>query len=330
MIPRGCVNRTEFVRYRPSSAQGVAAAANCTVCSDYGDRTHTAGNFGSINPNGTPSAPRKTPMTARTSPRLLAAGACLLLAGGLSVANDAAPASQSPPRVGQPAFGDPQPSAHFFPGRFVTPKAPDRGEPQAPAPANQPEPVNQPEPTHEPPVAQPSVADQPLPPPLDEPPTLETRASPHFFLGHARIQMPIRRARADSQSQPIDQAVPASDAPQPQVASEPFKPTIALAAEPIQSPATLPAPQQAPSPPPAQLQSTNLQPATKLNLAAPYKILTSLPQRRSKDTSTASAALKPAAVQTVAAQQSTLVQDRLSRDGGPPAPLQPTEVFSVS
>jgi hypothetical protein len=59
MIPRGYVNRTDFVMYRAYSAQGVAAAVDCIVCSGYGDQTYTAGNFASIIPNGTLSAPRR-------------------------------------------------------------------------------------------------------------------------------------------------------------------------------------------------------------------------------------------------------------------------------
>jgi hypothetical protein len=190
--------------------------------------------------------------------------------------------------------------------------------------------------------------------PSEERPVLEARASPHFFFGHARLQMPLRRAAVADISAadirgadiPVCQepqlqseatgatAVTNSEPPKPTsvAAPESIRPTVAIAAEPIQSPATLDQPASPAASPPAQLQSATLQPAQKPNLAAQppsRKILTSLPQRQNSDKQTSFASLKPAAVQPVTSQQASLVQERLARLGGSAAPLQTAEVFSV-
>ncbi|MBW8885015.1 MAG: hypothetical protein JF612_09630, partial [Planctomycetia bacterium] len=279
-------------------------------------------------------------MTARISYRLLAAGICLLLAGGLSATDDTFITPPSSPPASQPAFGDRPPSPHFFPGRILRSKAADGLQPPIAEAANRPQ---TPRDISIAPPHDDSEASAPL---LEERRTLETRASPHFFLGHARLQMPIRRAHGSYiggadipvcqdphlQLQPIaSTAVAATEQPKPTAgaAVDLPKPTIALVAEPIDSPATLPHTSSPPSLPPAPLQSANLQPAAKPNLGLPHKILASLPQRQPSEKTATFAALKPAAVQPVTAQQTAVVQDRLARLGGSATPLQPAEVFSV-
>src|SRR5947209_1471555 len=116
-------------------------------------------------------------MTARTIHRLLAAGACLLVAGGLSAADDPfAPLSSSPPRLNS-AFTAYQPSPHFFPGRILRAKLADICEPPKAAVntfAEPPPPANSTEARHDAPVAQSRDADQTSAPPFEERPTLET------------------------------------------------------------------------------------------------------------------------------------------------------------
>ncbi len=325
-------------------------------------------------------------MIPRIQHRLLAAGACLFLARGLIVADDASgPQPPSPPRLSQPAltaqpaFTAQQPSPHFFPGRLLRSKLIEMPEPPAPPSIQQPTADLRP-PTAD--LASPTADLRPptsdfasptpdlrsptsdlasptsdLRPPTSalepsfERPVLEARASPHFFFGHARLQMPLRRApgpdilatdtrvadipvchEPPSQSETTGSAAVANSEPPKTAVEAPAnrpRPTLAIAAESIESPATLDKASTAASPP-AQLQSTTLQPAPKPAFTAqPHKILASLPQRQSTEKQASFASLKPAAVQPVAAQQAGPVQERLARLGGSAAPLQPAEVFSV-
>jgi hypothetical protein len=259
-------------------------------------------------------------MTVRTHHRLLAAGFCLLLAGTTSAGGDALLK---------------QPSPHFFPGRMLRSKSLDLAE--SAAPANDP-PTLTAQSNHEP---APSTSD-PGPrasdlEPFNEPPTLETRATPHLFFGQVRLQTPIRRPRATSQP-PLEDAQPAIAA-----SAESSKPTVSLAADTESSPAALHAPAQripaaqpitpaqpitsaqpSPSAPRAQLQAAEVRPAANPNLSAPHKILASLPNRQSAEKPASFANLKSAAVQPLAPRD-----EQLARQAGPAAPLQPAEVFSV-
>src|SRR5689334_10716835 len=113
-------------------------------------------------------------MTARTTHRLLAAGVCLLMAGGLSAADDAfAPPPPSSPGPGQTPSTQ-RPSPHFFPGRILQSKA-AVVEPPAPVPTSD----------QLPPTSDTGPLTSDLRPPisdlrlLEERPALETRASPH-------------------------------------------------------------------------------------------------------------------------------------------------------
>lgn len=271
--------------------------------------------------------------TMRTCYWLTAAGAGLLMAGGLSVASDSLD-ERPPSHASAVPFGTSTQTPHFVLGRLF------RSEPRAaidvPAPASLPESeqrlppvvnVSRNEGSHSAPTPQtasPAVIDNHQSPETNRP-VLETRATPHLFFGDVRLTKPIHRPNPEPQ-------LPRTDAPAVALTDNAAQPQAIAAQGP---------PQHLPPPP---LESAQVQPAERPDLsAAPTRLaslsqqqpLAPLPAERAPTTAAQPlkpatvAALKPAAVRSTKQQQTAVADDRLSRQGGSAAPLQPAEVFSV-